>query len=58
MNKLKAMKLTSEILFNFYKSKYFKGEATMEQDLKKYIEETPKYKKLMEEMKQSKNNED
>lgn len=58
MNKLKAMKLTSEILFNFYKSTYFKGEATMEKDLKKYIEETPKYKKLMKEMKQSKNNED
>lgn len=48
MKKLKALKLTIKILFNFFKDKCYKGQETLEDDLKRYIDKHPNYKKQIE----------
>ena len=50
-NQLKKLKLATEITINFYKSDYYKGEETIEEDIKLYVENNEKYKKLIEELK-------
>lgn len=50
-NKAKKLKLATQITVDFYKSEYFRGEATMEEDMKLFIENNEKYKKLIEELK-------
>ena len=54
MNKLKAAKLSGKIFINFLKSPYYQGETTMEEDLKRYMENDTECKKLIEKMKKEK----
>lgn len=51
MNKLKKLKISSQIMFDFFKSGNFKSEETIEEDIKEFIENSPKWKKKIKDIK-------
>ena len=54
MNKLEKLKISGQIMFDFLKSGSFKSQETMEEDLKRFIENSPKWKKKIKDMKKYK----
>lgn len=48
MNNLNKLKLSTEIVFEFVKSEYYHGEATMEKDLLDFMRNDERYKNLVD----------
>lgn len=51
MNKFNKLTTSAQIMFDFFKSGSYRGEETLEEDLKRFVENNPKWKKKIEYMK-------